>query len=441
MTNYTPDAENRTPLLSAPQNTQNAPQMPALADRLAMALCPVLGYFFWIAGEQEWRVRLSDTLVWQYGYLAFCLLFLAGALLYGRAKLGRLPGESWFWAVCTAVMAGGITFDRLNAVPSDWAWLLWIAFAGYTVLTATGQLTQNATGPALPLDGLRGIGQGFAGLATWPKGLWQWATAPRTGKTSLRRTAAIVLCVCLAATLFFTAAGWLGAADENFAGVLEGLAFWKNWQFSLDYIIYLYFAVPTGAFFYGISAGGWAAVQQKPRPALAQHRAGLEKLRCLPVGLGCGILYAFCGLYALFFGMQGSYLFGGLTGSLPAGFTVANYARQGFFELCAVMLLNLVLVAAAAALAERPLRGSRALQLAASVLLGESLLLWVTAAAKLWLYIATFGFTTKRLLAAWALVVLAMAASRALTTLWKRCAVVRPTVFVAAALWAALYLY
>ncbi len=448
------DAETRTPLFSAPQNTSDGttspetqPQKPAgwppLPDRLAMVLCPVLGYFFWIAGEQAWQIRLSDTLVWQYGYLLFCILFCAGAALYGKARRpdGRLPKEAPLWLGCTLIMGVGITFDRLNAVPGQIAWLVWIAFAGYTVLLLTGQLTGDVTGPALAADALRGVGQGFAGLITWPKGLWQWATAPRTGRGSWRRTLAVVLCVAMAAVLFCVAAGWLGAADENFADVIDRLTFWKNWHITADYIIFLYFSVPTGAFFYGISAGGLAAVQSNPRPALTTRRAAVQKLRSLPSGLGCGILYAFCGLYAVFFVMQSSYLFGALAGKLPQGFTVANYARQGFFELCGVMLLNLGLLLSTDLLCISDLRGHKGLKAAAALLLGESLLLWVTAAAKLGLYIFTFGFTAKRLLAAWALLVLACAALRTLVSLWRHCAIVRPTVLLGAATFALLYLY
>ncbi len=454
MSNNMQDAEHRTPFLTAAQNTpaeEPAAKTPTRAERLALTLCPILGYLFWIVGEQEWAIFWSDTGVFAYGYLLFCVLFIAGALAWGchvRAgglhtapSLRLLPAESWLWAGCVLVMGLGITLDRLNAVPADMAWLLWIAFAGYMVLSASGQLTGDATGPAAPLDGLRGIGQGFAGLAAWPVGVWHAAAAPRAKKQGARHIWAILLCVAGALVLLWIAADQLGRADDTFAGWIENMAFWKNWRLSVDYIIYIWFAFPTGAFFYGLTAGGTAALAQKPRPTLAARAHALTKVRVLPAGLGCGILYAFCGLYLLFFVLQGQYLFGGITGRLPEGFTVANYARQGFFELCRVMLLNLGLVAALAALADRPLRGHKGLQIAGTVLLGQSLLLWLTAAAKLALYIGTFGFTAKRLLAAWALLVLAVAGSRAVTALWRRCTVVRPTLLVGAAALALLYLY
>ncbi len=46
-------------------------------------------------------------------------------------------------------------------------------------------------------------------------------------------------------------------------------------------------------------------------------------------------------VYLLFSIIQFSYLYGGQSYSLPAGFTYAEYARRGFFELVAVTIINL----------------------------------------------------------------------------------------------------
>ncbi len=135
---------------------------------------------------------------------------------------------------------------------------------------------------------------------------------------------------------------------------------------------------------------------------------------------------AFFALYLLFFGVQGEYLFGAFLGRLPQGFTVAEYARQGFFQLCLVMLLNFALLAGSMSFAEKTVKEHKLLRVASAALMGFSLLLWSTAAAKLGLYIVTFGFTPKRLLAAWALLVLLVAGIRAVVNLWKDCSVIRP---------------
>lgn len=51
-----------------------------------------------------------------------------------------------------------------------------------------------------------------------------------------------------------------------------------------------------------------------------------------------------CILYVLFFVSQFPYFLGGFTGELAEGFTYAEYARKGFFELCAVCCINFAVI-------------------------------------------------------------------------------------------------
>jgi hypothetical protein len=49
-------------------------------------------------------------------------------------------------------------------------------------------------------------------------------------------------------------------------------------------------------------------------------------------------------LYLIFTVIQFSYLYGGFNMTLPAGYTYAEYARRGFFELAAVTFINFIIV-------------------------------------------------------------------------------------------------
>ena len=69
----------------------------------------------------------------------------------------------------------------------------------------------------------------------------------------------------------------------------------------------------------------------------------LPKLRVVPEAVWLAALGVFSVLYLAFFFVQGRYLFGAFTRTLPESFTVAEYARQGFFELCRVMAINFTL--------------------------------------------------------------------------------------------------
>lgn len=458
------------------------------AEKWAVGLCPLLGWLYvrillygdsvfdlyarsFDAGYRPWPAGFVFTVVFVAAALALALAWSrrpqnaarAGApraedTIPGAAPMAemdappvspakgrlaalraRLPGEGPLWMGCTLLVGTALAFGGLRAVPPALAVLLWHLFAGYGVLALTGQLTENRTGPLCVADGLRGIGRGFAGLWLWPLALGQLGAEAR-GRRRQKLLPAL-LAVLVSLLLLTMAAGWLSNADETFAAILERLAFWRDWHWDLDILWQLTQALLVGAFLFGLGVGGRRALAARPRPTLQRYRQSLAGLQVLSSRLLCGLLAVFCGLYLVFFAVQGGYLFGGLVGRLPDGFTIAGYARQGFFELCRVMLLNFCLLALVAATAARPLRSQRGLRTAAALLLGESLLLWLTAAAKLGLYIFTFGFTAKRLLAAWMLLVLAVAAARTLLWLQKPYRILRPTVLTGAVTLALLCQY
>ena len=104
--------------------------------------------------------------------------------------------------------------------------------------------------------------------------------------------------------------------------------------------------------------------------------------------------------------MHSRYLFGAFTRTLPEGFIVSQYAREGFFELCRVMAVNFVLLWLLTRLSAVPVRQHRGARLVCVLLLAESLLFALIAASKLWLYIDCFGLTPLRLQSCWGVCVL-----------------------------------
>ena len=102
--------------------------------------------------------------------------------------------------------------------------------------------------------------------------------------------------------------------------------------------------------------------------------------------------------YILYLVSQISYFFGAFTGDTPGGFLPANYARRGFFEMCVICVINLIVLFAVILLSRRENgkihRGVAGLcafiDLFSIVLIG-------TAISKMILYIRRFGMTAKRL--------------------------------------------
>ncbi len=144
----------------------------------------------------------------------------------------------------------------------------------------------------------------------------------------------------------------LSAADDTFSSLLEGLR--DALTLDLDQVWFYRFllSLPVGAYVFGLLAGLGRETPETMRKHGASAETALPRLRVVPEAVWLAALGVFSVLYLAFFFVQGRYLFGAFTRTLPESFTVAEYARQGFFELCRVMAINFTLFLAR--LAYRP---------------------------------------------------------------------------------------
>ncbi len=109
----------------------------------------------------------------------------------------------------------------------------------------------------------------------------------------------------------------------------------------------------------------------------------------------------FGSLNLLFLGfiiVQLAYLFGGEQNIMHQGFTYAEYARKGFFELIAVSVLSLVVVLVAERLLMRKgEKHSAHFKFLSGALVAQVLIIMLSALNRLSLYENAYGFTTLRL--------------------------------------------
>ncbi|HVQ44071.1 MAG TPA: DUF4173 domain-containing protein [Candidatus Saccharimonadia bacterium] len=125
-------------------------------------------------------------------------------------------------------------------------------------------------------------------------------------------------------------------------------------------------------------------------PATARLRLGKIEIAIL--------LGAVNVLFFLFILVQLAYLFGGLSNISGQGFTYAEYARKGFFELLAVAMVAFgMLWAADKTVAKTTAGHSLAFRLLSSALITQVILIMVSAFKRLYLYEQAYGFTTLRL--------------------------------------------
>ncbi len=102
-------------------------------------------------------------------------------------------------------------------------------------------------------------------------------------------------------------------------------------------------------------------------------------------------------LYVIFVVIQFAYLFGRF--GLPDGFTFAEYARSGFFELILVSLLNIALLAFTLTYTKKGAAGlNLAFRALNSVMIGCTIVMLISAHYRMSLYEQAYGFTFLRIM-------------------------------------------
>lgn len=381
-------------------------------DILAAAVFFAVGWLFW--EWQFWGWRLWDW--WMpfssLGTALFTVLYAVVVLGYVYAA-GRKPArESRFWL---AVLLG---LGLVYALPYGGGLLgvlhygMLLLVAVYWTLCAAGRLEKGQTSNWLAFDVFSAAfilpwGNFMRLFAALLCGLKQLRARLHEGRKNrsgrsgrqiwgvLGGIAAAGVCLCAVLPS-------LMAADDGFAAVMRALGSMLgsalfDWNISPEIFLKLFFAVPTAQFLYGLAYGavrgrrlGW--YDQKE---ICSMQRGA---RLAPRATVLTALAALCAVYLLFLSIQAKYLFGAFWGALPEGFSYSEYARQGFFELCRVAAINIVILLCANIFSRQQASENCWLRLGNIAVSVLTLLLLVTAASKMGLYIVVQGLTVKRVL-------------------------------------------
>lgn len=101
-------------------------------------------------------------------------------------------------------------------------------------------------------------------------------------------------------------------------------------------------------------------------------------------------------LFLLFIGFQVTYLFGGEANIANAGFTYAEYARRGFWELLAVAILSLLVLLLSEKYAKVEQKKDKLFLMPALVVVTEVMVVMISAFKRLSLYIDAYSMTEQR---------------------------------------------
>lgn len=195
--------------------------------------------------------------------------------------------------------------------------------------------------------------------------------------------------VLIAIPVLFVLVPLLTSADAAFEGLLSRvtISFPENSELVTSLIL--------GLIIFVLAYAQAVSLRACPGRAKARPREG----KVAPSAVN-GFLGAISLVYLLYLLSQGAYFFSALRGILPQGYTSADYARRGFFEMAWIVALNLIMVGIVTALVRR--NGSQKVPLATRLLCLFfclfSLILIATAFSKMALYMGSFGLTRLRVL-------------------------------------------
>lgn len=175
----------------------------------------------------------------------------------------------------------------------------------------------------------------------------------------------------------------------------------------LSHIVSLIYAVPIGIFIYSLYI---SSVDGRQIVFLSEEKITQRetKIRFSPVTTSVAASVPLLAVYVIFFISQWKYYISGFTGVLPQDFSYAEYAREGFFQLCAVSAINLVIIALIIAFSKKSRFYSAVIKVLTCVFSAFTLVLISTAIAKMVMYIQCYGLTQKRVYATWFMAVLAL---------------------------------
>lgn len=228
------------------------------------------------------------------------------------------------------------------------------------------------------------IGKSIASMMDVYADTVSYVKVPKKKEATTKTYIGIGVLICIPLLLIVLAL--LASADAVFKTALEAII---PEEITVDLVCGVIF------FFLAVMMFSYAGMKYfyfRTTDAATKEMAKKEPL------VGVTILIPMLLVYAIFCGIQVYYLFLG-NGTLPEGYTFAKYAREGFFELLAVSVINLGLIL----LFQWIFKESNVLKV---LLLLTSVATYVMGASSVYrlvLYVKAYNLTKTRVFAFWAL--------------------------------------
>ena len=351
-------------------------------DHVFAGLYVILGILMWNCLCMENFAR---------GLSMFSILYIITVLAYAGLKKFPITGEKIFW---TLILLGiSLPYGFYSVFDFGQTLMIFLVAAYWTLVITEGLLWKGQTSSWILLDSWNGlIALPILNFLCQIRLIFQIFSEKREEKKDWRM---VLLGILISIPALLVIIPILAQADTEFRSLVDTILD----ALGEDFRILIWrgiVGILLGAFMFGTLYGGVYKRHVKEEECIRFHEESGRVFRFVPdiAVLTFGIIVS--AVYVLFIGLQARYLFSAFFGILPEAYTYAQYARQGFFELCVIALLNASFLIAMNGCAKTPRRKNRGLLLENGILGALTLLLLTTAASKLGMYIVAYGFTVKR---------------------------------------------
>ena len=313
-------------------------------------------------------------------YGCICLMLASGYLLLTGCKLTAYSGT--LLALSLIILAG---FARSDDGFVKFVLLCFLLISENLGLCLLAGQNRRKPGSARSLlDAPRTLF--VMGFGKIPRSIQGISQAFRQGGTAAKKGGAVLIGLAISIPLLAILIPLLISADAAFDSLMQLLPKWNITELIATFIV----GFAPALMLYARTV---ALKHVTPaEPAAKSARKGVNAVTINTVLAAVSVLYM---VYLL---SQLAYFSGAFMGILPEGFTTAEYARRGFFEMAWLCAINLTVMILAVGLVSKEKERPLSTRLLCLFIGAVTLFLVITAGAKMILYIGSFGLTRLRVL-------------------------------------------
>ncbi len=352
------------------------------SDLIMLIICLILGY-----------LAIKFVVTTELGIAtSIYIIAVIGLFFYWLVK-NKIAFNKLFWLYLIFIVSGALYCILFDNMLFKILFLIMIAILiPYLILIAKNARLENKLGDYFVFDIIKGLVQTpFSHYSAAGNLLYQHSKSSQ----NWRGIIILGLGLLIAAPITLIILNLLLSADQAFSNLWQYIndsffnqIFTNIWQFIV--------ALPLSFYLFALFFNSQKSLKAEQDIIKANNRK--QKLKALPSLALIGAITPILLIYILFFIAQSAYYLAAFQGLVPDGYSHATYAREGFFQLCNVSAINLVLIIISQVFAKNK---SKLLKIYNFSLTFSSMVLIVISLRKMFLYIGEYGLTSLRVYTSW----------------------------------------